>query len=334
MVLSKYEYKFYYITTNLVNGKIYVGSHCTNNIDDGYLGSGYLLKKAIKKYGRENFKREILEFYYGGNRMEFYKIEDEFIENFNAKNRKIGYNRAEKSGGGDLLTDHPNLKEIKKKISIAGKGRIISEEIKEKIGKSNVGKKRSEKTKEKLRIINKGKVPYNKGISPSEKTIKKISNTLKGKYVGNLNPNYENYWNKEQKENLSNKLKESGHNKKGNNCKARKVLLFDLLNDKTFKLNYIGQVKDYFPNIKSYGVLKCIVKFQYYMVYGELYNNNLQYIIENFANKNTKKIYKLICVYKRGVKNKIELSKISGLKLQYISRFLKNIRDERNIENN
>ena len=49
-----------YITTNKINGKQYVGMHSTDNIDDGYLGSGQLIMKAIKKYGKENFTREIL----------------------------------------------------------------------------------------------------------------------------------------------------------------------------------------------------------------------------------------------------------------------------------
>jgi len=50
-----------YKTLNLVNNKIYVGQHYTS-ADDGYLGSGKILKLAIFKYGKHNFKREILEF--------------------------------------------------------------------------------------------------------------------------------------------------------------------------------------------------------------------------------------------------------------------------------
>lgn len=57
------RYIFVYITTNLLNGKQYVGDHSSNNIEnDIYLGSGSYFKNALNEYGRENFKREILEF--------------------------------------------------------------------------------------------------------------------------------------------------------------------------------------------------------------------------------------------------------------------------------
>tara|TARA_R110002167_G_scaffold254756_1_gene460947 strand:+ start:37 stop:546 length:510 start_codon:yes stop_codon:yes gene_type:complete len=49
-----------YKTTNLINNKIYIGKHQTENINDSYYGSGKALKSSIKKHGKEKFKKEIL----------------------------------------------------------------------------------------------------------------------------------------------------------------------------------------------------------------------------------------------------------------------------------
>lgn len=48
-----------YITTNLINGKVYIGQ--SRYSDPTYLGSGKLIVKAIRKYGKENFTKKILE---------------------------------------------------------------------------------------------------------------------------------------------------------------------------------------------------------------------------------------------------------------------------------
>ena len=49
-----------YRTTNKIDGKFYIGQHVTKNLEDGYLGSGKRIGYAIRKYGPENFIREIL----------------------------------------------------------------------------------------------------------------------------------------------------------------------------------------------------------------------------------------------------------------------------------
>ena len=77
----------------MINGKIYVGQHTTDNINDGYLGSGRRLLEAIKKYGRENFTREVL--YVGENHAELNELErtivnKEFVDRPDTYNVAIG----------------------------------------------------------------------------------------------------------------------------------------------------------------------------------------------------------------------------------------------------
>ena len=70
-------FHYLYKITNLINNHYYYGVHSTEDINDGYMGSGLLLKKAIKKYGKENFKKEILEYF--ENEIDKYQRESEII---------------------------------------------------------------------------------------------------------------------------------------------------------------------------------------------------------------------------------------------------------------
>lgn len=54
-------YHYIYRTTCLVTGKFYIGMHSTDTLDDGYLGSGKVLWYSIRKHGRENHRRDIVE---------------------------------------------------------------------------------------------------------------------------------------------------------------------------------------------------------------------------------------------------------------------------------
>lgn len=77
MARKEKKFHFIYKTTNLLNGKYYIGMHSTDNLEDGYLGSGKRLKYSVNKYGRENHVREILEFV--DNRINLRKREEEIV---------------------------------------------------------------------------------------------------------------------------------------------------------------------------------------------------------------------------------------------------------------
>jgi hypothetical protein len=71
------KYFLIYKITNLINEKYYIGRHATKNLNDGYLGSGKGIKNAIAKYGKENFKKEILVF--ANSAEELWKLEEEIV---------------------------------------------------------------------------------------------------------------------------------------------------------------------------------------------------------------------------------------------------------------
>ena len=154
-----------YLTTNNIREKVYVGK-LVNERKKTYLGSGTYVRRAIKKYGKENFSRITLE---DGITDHDYLCEREkyWIAFYDSTNPDVGYNLTE--GGGGLLGFH-HSEETLEKLSESHKGQIPW----------NKGISPSKETLEKLSESHKGQTPWNKGISPSEETLEKMSKSKKG----------------------------------------------------------------------------------------------------------------------------------------------------------
>lgn len=91
--LSIRKYNFVYKTTNNINGRYYVGVHTTDKLNDGYLGSGNAMLKAIKKYGRKNFTREIIEMCESAEQayeLEALIVDEEWVDNPKTYNLRTG----------------------------------------------------------------------------------------------------------------------------------------------------------------------------------------------------------------------------------------------------
>lgn len=134
-----------YKTTNIINGKFYIGQDYHNN--PKYLGSGNLLKAAIKKYGKENFVKEIIEVCSSKeelNEREIYWIKE-------TKAQEYGYNIADGGfGASGYIIDDSVIEKRRQTRAKNPEKYKLSEERKKQIGDFHRGKKISEEQKKKL----------------------------------------------------------------------------------------------------------------------------------------------------------------------------------------
>lgn len=174
------------------SGKVYIGITCQNlkrrwREGNGYKNNNYFYR-AIKKYGWDNIKHEIL---FNNFTKEMAKLMEQcLIALYDSFNREYGYNL---TLGGEGTLGYEFTKEAKKKMSESLKGRVLTEETKKKLSESLKGRVFTEETKKKMSESFKEKwkdEDYKKKMSESfkgkqrtEETKKKISESHNVKVI-------------------------------------------------------------------------------------------------------------------------------------------------------
>lgn len=199
MARKEKKYHFIYKTTNLLSGKYYIGMHSTNDLNDGYMGSGKRLRYSINKYGKENHKVEVLEFF--EDRKQLAAREREIV-NLNEIAKKECLNLCVGGEGGRGFTSEEqklNAKKSKEKQQIL---RETNSEWAEKYNKNiSQGLKKSyEEGKREKRYV----LDWT-GLNHSEDTKKKMSNAHLDKHSGKDNSQFGTCW--ITKDNINKKIK-------------------------------------------------------------------------------------------------------------------------------
>ena len=134
---------YIYITTNNINGKQYIGKRTKPYFDTKYYGSGKHLKRAIQKYGIENFSVEIIEWCKSID--ELNKAEKKWIKYYNAQEDPMFYNISSGGDWGDISKgmSPDELKEWGQKISQANTGKKRTYDQKKHISDALKGKPRN-----------------------------------------------------------------------------------------------------------------------------------------------------------------------------------------------
>ena len=185
---------YIYLITNKLNGKKYIGKRSTKKEieQDNYMGSGTLLRLAFKKYGRDNFTKDILGVC--DTAKEAFEVEEllvcqDVVDSNEFYNMKIG-------GLGGCICGAVKSQEAKNKISIAQKERKrmpLSDEHKRKISDTQKDKKMSDETRKKMSDSAKLRKPFSdehkrhlsefqKGRKKSDETKRKLSEASLRRY--------------------------------------------------------------------------------------------------------------------------------------------------------
>lgn len=192
MPRKAHKYHYLYKTTNLINNKFYFGMHSTSNLEDEYLGSGKRLRYSIRKYGKENFKIEHLEFFETREQLieaEIKLINENLLKDPLCMNLRLGgdggfysieacrkgaieMNKIINSDPGFIFRRNERLKQYREKNLMEGK--IIS------MYYNWIGKKHTSETKKKMKN---SKINHGIGEKNSQYGTCWITNNIENKKI-------------------------------------------------------------------------------------------------------------------------------------------------------
>ena len=152
---SRRKHHIIYKTTCLVTGRWYIGMHSTDDLDDGYQGSGTFLWKSIKKHGKEKHVTVILEHLPDRHTLGL-REEEILTKEFRADPLCMNF----RSGGTGNQPGASLPAETKAKVSAALKAHYASEhgqQTRQRLSEAITGLSRSEETRTKMSIGSKSK---------------------------------------------------------------------------------------------------------------------------------------------------------------------------------
>lgn len=175
---------YLYKTTCLVTGRYYIGMHSTSNLDDGYMGSGKRLRYSIRKYGVDNHKKEIIDFFDTRELLieaEKTAITPDMITDVNCMNLKGG-------GEGGFISEEQQ----RHRSECAGKAH--GNKIKNDVEYREKFVKRISKTLKKTHSLGKIKYDTFTGKKHSDESKKLIGEKNSVKQQGHNNSQYGSCW--------------------------------------------------------------------------------------------------------------------------------------------
>lgn len=208
-------YGYIYLTTNKLNGKMYIGQHKASKYDCSYYGSGKILSQAIEKYGLPNFTNEII--CWCPTKEELNQKEIEYINKYTKENPKLMYNLAKGGDGGDVFFHNQQGKdEFVRKMTEINRQRCSQDSFKQAISKAGSKRFKNKCERDKQREI-----------------AKKV-------------------WSDEQRRKEQSKKLSNYYKDKDRDCSFNNVRCGLMLNEKEIEFNSIKELREYMASTLNY----------------------------------------------------------------------------------